>query len=60
MISTAQDMVTTCPKCGYNTFAFHMTANSVGTTTGYCPRCHYQATVKYQNNSFGTKINSIG
>jgi hypothetical protein len=62
MISEPKDITTTCPKCGNHTFELHMGANhgAGASTQGRCSKCHYQATVKYQNDSFACKIISIG
>lgn len=47
MISTAQDMVTTCPKCGYNTFGFKINKR----LKFYFDRCiKSRGTINGQNN----------
>lgn len=62
MISEPKDIVTTCPKCGNYSFKLHMGAHhgAGASTQGHCSKCHYQATVRYQNDSFASKIISIG
>lgn len=60
MISTEKTVTVTCPKCGRFAFKVHMNANTVGTSWCTCDYCHYQATVHYHNDSFGTSIDDIG
>lgn len=59
--SINQDYTTYCPKCGSNSFTFRMNANtSSGKSYGRCGKCHYQAEVHYQNDSFATRVIKIG
>ena len=54
-------VTTTCPHCGNYTLEIHMNANtSSGFTHGNCTKCHYQPSVEYENDSFGTRIKRIG